>query len=140
MKYKKLIIEKKESATIKRLMLQAGHNEDSIYSSSVAKLGEELRSADTLDEAEMPAEVVRLNSIITISAPHNKKKSFQLVLPNQSNIAENKLSVLAPMGLALFGYAEGDQVLWEFPSGLNKIKILKVEQPALQIPDNKFHL
>jgi len=37
--------------------------------------------------------------------------------------------VLAPMGLALFGYAKDDEILWQFPSGLQAIKILKVEQP-----------
>ena len=133
MKYGSLIVEKKEFAILRRLLMQAEHKADSIYSTSVAKLSEELRSANTVDDADMPAEIVRLNSVVTINTPYNKDKTFQLVLPDKSNIAENRLSILAPMGLALFGYAQGDEVLWEFPSGVNKIKILKVEQQAVQV-------
>lgn len=132
MKYGSLIVEKRELSMLRRLLMQAEHKADSIYSASVTKLSAELRSANTVDEAEMPAEVVRLNSIVTINTPHNKDKTFQVVLPEYSNIAENKLSILAPMGLALFGYAQDDRISWEFPSGVNKIKILKVEQPVMQ--------
>lgn len=132
MKYGSLIVEKREFAVLRRLLVQGPGKEDSIYSTSVAKLSQELKSAETVDEEDMPAEIVRLNSIVTISTPLNKDKTFQLVLPEKSNIAENKLSILAPMGLALFGYAQGDSVLWEFPSGVNKINILKVEQPVMQ--------
>jgi regulator of nucleoside diphosphate kinase len=32
------------------------------------------------------------------------------------------------MGLALFGYAKDDEIMWQFPSGLQAIKILKVQQ------------
>lgn len=131
MKYGSLIVEKRELSMLRRLLMQAEHKADSIYSASVTKLSAELRSANTVDEAEMPAEVVRLNSIVTINTPHKKDKTFQVVLPEYSNIAENKLSILAPMGLALFGYAQDDQISWEFPSGVNKIKILKVEQPVM---------
>ena len=52
-------------------------------------------------------------------------------MPGKSDIALNMLSILTPMGLALYGYAEGDQVVWEFPSGINTIKIIKVEQVQL---------
>ena len=132
MKYGSLIVEKREFAVLRRLLVQGPGKEDNIYSTSVAKLSQELKSAETVDEVDMPEEIVRFNSIVTISTPLNTNKTFQLVLPEKSNIAENKLSILAPMGLALFGYAEGDSVLWEFPSGVNKISILKVEQPVLQ--------
>lgn len=132
MKYGSLIVEKKEFGTLRRLLMQAEHKADSIYSASVTKLSAELSTANMVNEEDMPAEVVRLNSIVTINTPHNKDKTFQIVLPEHSNIADNKLSILAPMGLALFGYAENDQISWEFPSGINKIKILKVQQPVMQ--------
>lgn len=132
MKYGHLVVEKKEFAMLQRLLSQSAQKRDSIYATSVAKLSQELRTASTVKDVDMPEEIVRLNSIITISTPMSKDKTFQLVMPEKSNIAENRLSILAPMGLALFGYATGDQVSWEFPSGINKIKIVKVEQPVLQ--------
>jgi len=32
------------------------------------------------------------------------------------------------MGSALFGYSEGDTVLWDFPNGKQQIKIVEVKQ------------
>lgn len=128
MKYGRIIVEKKEFAILKRLLLQSEPKADSIHASSVAKLAEELKEAETVENSLMPEDIIRLNATITISTPMDKEKTFQLVLPGQSNISQNKLSVLAPMGLALFGYAEGDEVQWQFPSGINTIKILKVKQ------------
>lgn len=133
MKYGSLIIEKGELRTLRRLLVQAEPKTDSIYSASVAKLSEELRQATAVEEADMPDEVVRLNSVVTIHTSLKKEKTFQLVMPEESNIADNKLSIMAPMGLALFGYAQNDKISWEFPSGINKIKIVKVEQPAHEL-------
>ena len=133
MKYGSLIIEKGELRTLRRLLKQAEPKTDNIYSASVAKLSEELRQATEVDEADMPDEVVRLNSVVTINTSLKKEKTFQLVMPEESNIADNKLSIMAPMGLALFGYAQNDKILWEFPSGINKIKIVKVVQPAHEL-------
>ena len=76
----------------------------------------------------MPDEIVRFNSIVTIQIPNGDEKTFQIVTPEKSDISLNKLSILAPMGLALFGYAVGDEFLWQFPTGMNKIKIQKVNQ------------
>ncbi|PKP15058.1 MAG: transcription elongation factor GreAB [Bacteroidetes bacterium HGW-Bacteroidetes-23] len=106
------------------------HNEkDKTYRLSFEKLMEEIKKAKVVDSIKMPSDVIRLNSVVTIKTDFGGEKKFQLVIPSKSDLSQNKLSVMAPMGLALFGYAENDEVEWEFPSGLNTIKIIKVEQP-----------
>ena len=37
------------------------------------------------------------------------------------------------MALALFGYAAGDEIVWQFPSGINTIKIIGVKQQGRTI-------
>jgi regulator of nucleoside diphosphate kinase len=49
-------------------------------------------------------------------------------MPNDSDINNNKVSILTPMGAAVMGYAEGDSVTWQFPSGEQNLTIEKVEQ------------
>jgi regulator of nucleoside diphosphate kinase len=137
MKYGKIIVEKKEFATVKGLLMQIEPKADSIHAASVAKLANELKEAQTVDDTQIPEDVIRLNTTVTISTPMDKEKTFQIVSPGQSNISQNKLSILAPMGLALFGYAEGDEVQWQFPSGINKIKILKVKQSEVRTVGTK---
>ena len=100
-----------------------------LYPQPLENYMEEIKKAKVLDSTKMPLDVIRLNSVVTIKTDFGGEKKFQLVIPTKSDLSQNKLSVMAPMGLALFGYAENDEVKWEFPSGLNTIKITKVEQP-----------
>lgn len=130
---KEIIIEKREYEMLRQIISNAGHNVDKTYKASIEKLANELKSATIMDKESMPKEIVRFNSIVTVQMPFGDPKSFQIVTPEKSDISQNRLSILAPMGLALFGYAVSDEIMWQFPSGMNAIKILNVEQPdALQ--------
>ncbi|MEZ0006485.1 MULTISPECIES: GreA/GreB family elongation factor [Flavobacterium] len=130
---KEIIIEKREYEMLRQIISNAGHNVDKTYKASIEKLANELKSATIIAKESMPEEIVRFNSIVTVQMPFGDPKSFQIVTPEKSDISKNKLSILAPMGLALFGYAVSDEIMWQFPSGMNAIKILNVEQPdALQ--------
>ena len=128
MKYEEIIIEKREYELLKQIISSAAHNKDKTYKASIEKLANELKSATIVTDKAMPEEIVRFNSIVTIQPPFGEPKSYQIVTPEKSDIANNKLSVLAPMGLALFGYAISDEIMWQFPTGVHAIKILKVEQ------------
>ena len=129
MKYEKVVVDKKELEVLKTLFSTIHNGKDKTYRLSFDKLMEEIKKAMVLDSSKMPLDVIRLNSVVTIKTDFGGEKKFQIVIPSKSDLSQNKLSVMAPMGLALFGYAENDEVEWEFPSGLNTIRITKVEQP-----------
>jgi regulator of nucleoside diphosphate kinase len=128
MKYKKLIIEKKEYVVLKRFMNLTGFYKDDTLRNSVRKLLDELESAKICDEADMPKDVIRFNTTITISSQNGWHRKFKLVMPNESDAKNDKVSILTPMGAAVMGYAEGDSITWEFPSGEQKLTIEKIEQ------------
>lgn len=128
MKYGGILIEKKEYDLLRRIISMGQYPKDPTYRLSIEKLSQELATAKILAHKNMPEDVVRFNSTITIQTAPNLEKTYQLVTPEKSDIKLNRISVLAPMGLALFGYAKGDEVLWQFPSGLRTIKITGVEQ------------
>jgi|SRR5690606_38219793 len=131
MKYGELIVEKKEYKIIRNIMSMAHYHKDASYRASIEKFSGELSSARIVSEKDMPEDVIRFNSTVTIQTASDMKKSYQLVTPEKSNIKQNKLSVLAPMGLALFGYAKGDDILWQFPAGVSAINIIEVKQLEL---------
>jgi len=92
------------------------------------KLENELNAAQVLEENELPTDVVKLESFVTIESIVNKKTfTFQLVMPNEANMKKQKLSVFAPIGIALLGYRTGADVEWEMPNGLQKFKIIEVK-------------
>src|SRR5699024_6034559 len=119
MKYGKIIIEKKEHELLKRIISMSQYHKDETYRASIEKLNQELQYAEIVSEKKMPADIIRFNSTATIEIPGNIVKSYQVVTPEKSDLKQNKISILAPMGLALFGYAEGDEMSWNFPSGPN---------------------
>ncbi|WP_413997675.1 GreA/GreB family elongation factor [Flavobacterium sp. W1B] len=128
MKYGQLIVDEKEHALLMRNMESSRSQEDKIYRDSIKKLKLELQTAKIMKETKMPEDVIRYNSIVTIRTPFNTQSSYQIVTPEKSNIQQNKISILSPMGLALFGYAKGDRIVWQFPSGTNEIEIVGVNQ------------
>jgi len=127
MKYGSLILEKKEYVLLKRLMTLSGPQRDLIEKSAVKKLTEELAMALICDEADMPADVVRFNSKVTVHSG-DWKKTLQLVIPSESDAKVGKISIMSPMGMGLIGYSMGDRLNWEFPSGIKELLIETVEQ------------
>lgn len=137
MKYGVIIIEKKEKELLNRIISMAQYYKDENYRISISKLSEELKNARFLSNKEMPDDVVRFNSVVSISTPFSVSREYQIVSPEKSDIRQNKISILAPMGLALFGYAKGDTLKWNFPTGENIISIDDVRQQEVKLETKK---
>lgn len=127
MKYGNLILEKKEYVFLKRLLNVSGYYKDQNTKDSLKKLSTELTTAIIYDDEEMPKDVIRFNSHVTVKSG-TWQTEFQLVIPTERNIAANKISILAPMGSAVMGYAQGDSVIWNFPNGAKELEITNVRQ------------
>jgi len=130
MKNGKLIVEKNELKVIQELIKNIAPSQ-SLMNMCITKLKEELKTALVVDHADFPADVVRLNSTVDVETPFGNMKT-QLVLPNLSNSAQKRISILTPMGSALLGYAEGDELMWHFPNGEKLIKIIKVNHSEFE--------
>ncbi len=127
MRYGNLILEKKEYVFLKRLLNVTGYYKDENTKNSLKKLGVELTNALICDNDEMPEDVIRFNSIVTVTSG-TWTTEFQLVIPTSRDISRNMISILAPMGSAVMGYAEGDSVTWNFPNGAKELNITSVKQ------------
>ncbi|MEP3836768.1 MAG: GreA/GreB family elongation factor [Algibacter sp.] len=128
MRYGSLILEKKEFVYVKQILNITRYSCDFETKKSLRKLSEELKEAHIIDNAEMPQDVIRLNSKVTVIFDNGLEKTFQVVAPKDKDVSKNKISVLSTMGAALLGYSEGDTILWDFPSGKQQLKIVKVQQ------------
>lgn len=133
MKYGELIIEKREFEFLKQILSLAKYKQDASYKASIYKLNEELKDAKIVSNTKMPKDVIRLGSFVTIETPYAVERTYQIVTPEKGDIRQDKISVLAPMGLALFGYAQGDNITWTFPPGESYIKIKKVKQVETEL-------
>ena len=91
-------------------------------------LAEELKKAKIVKDNKISSEIVQLNSFVQIEDQTNKQvMDFQIVLPSQANLKEKKISILAPIGIALIGFKKDQLVEWQMPAGKKTLKILHVE-------------
>ncbi|AOW17637.1 transcription elongation factor GreAB [Polaribacter vadi] len=128
MKYGNIILEKKEYVYLKRLLNLNTYANNSNTQSSIQRLIEELKTAQIVDDINMPEDVIRFNSNVKVIAENGWENTLKIVVPSEKNVKEHKISVLSPIGIALFGYSENDELVWDFPGGQRKIKIVAVNQ------------
>jgi regulator of nucleoside diphosphate kinase len=96
------------------------------------RLADELRRATVVDQSALPERVIRLGSRVEIEdVESGERDTYTLCLPWHANAEEGKLSVLAPIGTGLLGYGEDDEIEWQTPGGLRRLRVRSVSQPAL---------
>ena len=96
-------------------------------------LAEELKKAKVVKDNKIGADIVQLNSTVQVEDQStNKTMDFKIVLPSQADLKEKKISILAPIGIALIGFKKDQLVEWQMPAGKRTLKIVKVENaPAM---------
>ena len=103
---------------------------DSTNIREIALLTQELDRAVINNDAIVNQSMIRINSQVTIEEVNTKQQlKVQIVMPSQSNLKEGKVSILAPICVAIIGFKENDEVEWQLPSGIKTLKIINVVNP-----------
>src|SRR5690606_19262189 len=90
---------------------------DNAFPGKVA-LENELARADVVDPSEVPPTVVTMNSRVRFSVISTGETfNLTLVYPKDLDASGEKISILAPVGSALLGLAQGDEIEWPKPGG-----------------------
>jgi regulator of nucleoside diphosphate kinase len=93
----------------------------------VDELQVELDRAQVVPQRDVPKDVVTMNSTVALrDLDTNELEIYTLVYPDRADIANDKLSVLAPIGTAILGYRVGDEVKWRVPAGWRRLKVEQV--------------
>ena len=95
-------------------------------------LEQELNRATIVKAGEVPHNLITMNSRVRVKDLNSgSEATYQIVFPNNADMAKNRISVLAPIGTGLLGYSAGTTVEWPVPSGIRRFRILEVEyQPT----------
>ncbi len=93
----------------------------------VEKLKKELDRAIIVEPTKVPVDVVTMNSIVRVRDENTgEERAFILAFPGKAGAQGRAVSVLAPLGIALLGYKEGDVLKWHLPPGNVKIRIMEI--------------
>jgi regulator of nucleoside diphosphate kinase len=127
MKEKVIIITTSDLEKLRNLI--AGIREGSADAkTNLNSLEKELDKAMVVDLESIPEDVVTVGSAVRIrDLASEEEMTYEIVFPIHADIAENRISILAPVGTALLGYRVGDVVEWTVPFGTRRFKILGVK-------------
>ena len=94
-----------------------------------SRLRTEIKQATIFEDSELPSDVVSLYTEAKIVSTDNGKEFvFKIVMPKDANIQSQKVSIFAPISIALLGYQTNDLINWEMPDGIKEFKILEVRK------------
>ena len=100
-------------------------------SNTLQRLEDELERAVVVDARDLPPDVVTLDSqVLLVDLDSGEELRFRVVLPSRANADEGRISVLAPLGMAVLGYRVGEDIDWEVPAGRRRLRVERVtDQP-----------
>ena len=91
------------------------------------ELENELKRATVVDSRDIPGDRITMNSKVYLAdIDSGDKLTITLTFPSDSDVDQNKISVLAPIGTAIIGYSINDTIEWEVPGGLKRLKVLDI--------------
>lgn len=87
----------------------------------------ELERARAVESQDVPSDVVTMNSTVRLrDLETDETFEYMLVYPNDADPAEDRVSVLAPIGTAIIGCRQGDVIEWPIPAGIARLAIEEV--------------
>lgn len=88
----------------------------------------ELARAEVVDPKEIPPTVVTMNSTVRFRVESSAEEfCLTLVYPKDVDTSGEKISILAPVGSALLGLSQGDEIEWPKPGGgVLRVRIVEV--------------
>ena len=117
-----IFITEKDMERLEPMVAGAGNHPN------IRRLREELERAVIVPSAEIPADVVTMNSrVVFRELETGEETEATLVYPSQADVNQRRISILAPVGAALLGLSAGDEIQWPLPSGKTRTyKIISV--------------
>lgn len=103
---------------------------------STRLLFDELDAATILPDAELPADVVVMGSVVSFrDTDSGEESTVELVYPPEADPARRRVSVLAPVGAALIGLRVGEHITWPVPNGRDRhLMVMSVRSSSHTAP------
>ena len=94
-------------------------------------LKQALQSAEERSSDRVPRDVIRMNSSMRVlDLDAQQKELYTLVFPDNADISSSRISVLAPVGLALLGRRQGEVIETNVPGGVRRLRVDRVWQSS----------
>ena len=104
-------------------------NAQAIMEARITELEKMLASARVIDEDAIITDHVSIGCTVTVNfVDDGEEETYDLVSSGEADAMNNKLSNESPLGAALMGHREGEEIVAKTPGGDTRMKILKIEK------------
>ena len=91
------------------------------------QLKRELDRAVVVEFAKILADIITMNSTALLADLQTGEEIIlTLVYPHHAYLPEGRISVLAPIGMAILGCRQGQTVEWEVPDGIRSLRVDRI--------------
>ena len=92
------------------------------------KLKLELKNARQILNKEIPEDIVAVNKSVKVkNVDTGEEFTYKLVAPEKAKRKNQTHSILSPIGVAVLGYRQGSNVVWEMQDGIKTFNITEVK-------------
>jgi transcription elongation factor GreA len=105
----------------------AAKERQSIISSKMYEIEGILATVEVVDPLPDPQGRVVFGAMVKVYDPQSEQElSYQIVGPAESDASLGRISMASPIGMALLGKEEGDEVRFQTPGGQRILEIVEV--------------
>ena len=106
---------------------EAARNRQDYVRARIANLRKRLADLSMIDTSRLPVDRIAYGSTVVLyDLDSSDEVTYKLVMAEDSDIAQNKISTTSPIGRGLMGRMEGDEVEVTTPSGKRRFEIVKL--------------
>ncbi|SPD76061.1 Transcription elongation factor GreA [uncultured Desulfobacterium sp.] len=106
----------------------AAKERQSFLEGRINELQDVINRADIIDPDDGPTDrVVFGRTVLLYDVGKDEEISYQLIGPYESDPENGKISVTSPIGQALIGRQQGDEVKAKTPGGILEFEILEIQ-------------
>lgn len=106
---------------------ETAKQEQALNEARIVELTAQLANATIVDDMDIPSDKVYIGAtVLLLDLDTNEQLTYTLVSETEADFLENKISVTSPVGKALLGKSENEEVQITVPAGILNYRILKI--------------
>lgn len=106
---------------------KAAKEKQSMVQARLSLLHQRMTEVDSIDVSKIPTDSVAYGSTVVLyDTDKEEKVTYELVTSEESDPASGKISTVSPIGSALMGKEEGDEVKVKTPTGWRNFEISRL--------------
>jgi transcription elongation factor GreA len=105
---------------------QAAKDRQTIVNSRLGMLRKRIAEISIMNLDKIPRDKAAFGSTVHLREDNGGKVVYQLVMPEEADAAKGLISTSSPIGRAIVGKTEGDEITVDTPNGTRNFEILKL--------------